>query len=487
LFQKLQTPHSENFYVTNRWAGMLLATILITKVIMGFALTLLYIDLLFLTPTAIVPSLAPFRLQLILGLAALACSVPAMLNDRRWYSPQLLFFAALIIWIPASLILGPLHYLTGAIDAISNFLPAALVLVLVIVNCQSVRRLRILLFTLLLVAAAFVIKGAEAYRQQDASSPFVITQSVGADEQETIFRVRALGVLSDPNDFAQFMLVLVPFIWFGRERGKRMRKVLIALPLTAFFVWGAYLTHSRGAIVGTAVVLLFAFRKSLGNTRAAILTGCLVLALFAFNFSGGRQVSMEGGSDRLDLWGDGIDAFKTSPLFGIGFDEFADAAGSGHTAHNSFVLCLAELGTIGYFFWLTPVVITLFQLHDIADSGVGAPDPTPAGDDSRMLEPDGSDATNSKVFDLDAIKRFATISRLSLIGFLTTSWFLSRAYSATCWLTLGVAIASIQITRAADTSPKSRSLPFFLRWSVAAEIVSIAVVYVMIRISNIGG
>jgi O-antigen ligase len=442
---------------------------------MAFCLTLVYIVVLFITPPVILPWLAPYRIQLWLALAALACSMPTVLFDRRWRAPQLAFFAALVVWIPVSLILGPLHYLGGAIEAVNKFLPEGMVFILVIANCRSLRRLKLLLFTLLLVAGYFVFKGAQDYYRNEINSPFIFTQKVGLEEEELSLRIRGLGTLNDPNDFAQFMLVLIPFVWLGWRPGQRLRKAILIFPVTALLLWGIFLTHSRGAIVGLAVTLLFALRKKLGTGRATVLTGCLFAVLLAMNFAGGRQISMQSGSDRLDLWGDGLQAFKTSPLFGVGFGEYADAVGSGHTAHNSFVLCLAELGVIGYFFWLTPVVFTFSQLHDLIHTRAEIPSETP--------EPlDG----NSVIADADSINRFAVMARLSLIGFLTTSWFLSRGYSATCWIVLGIAIATIRMGSPEESAP-SRPWAVLMRWSAAAEIASIAVVYVMVRISNLGG
>lgn len=442
---------------------------------MGFVLTLAYIAVLYLTPQALLPSLAPYRMQLWLGLAALACSVPAVLTDRRWRAPQLVLFAALVVWIPTSLILGPAHYVGGALESIYEFVPNAIVLLLVVINCRSVRRLRILLSVLVIVAGYFVFRGAESYYAGDAGSAFVLNQHVGDDDGpgSRIFRIRGLGTLNDPNDFAQYLIVLMPFIWLGWRRGRRVRQFVIAAPVTALFAWGLFLTHSRGAMVGLALVLLFAFRRKLGTTRAAILAACLVACLLAINFSGGRQVSVEGGADRLDLWSEGLQMFKSSPVFGIGYNQFSDKAGL--TAHNSFVLCLTELGLVGYFFWLSTVVFTLFHLQDVIGPKPGF----------RIEDDSGAEDAVSVTTEAERITRFALIARLSLIGFLATSWFLSRAYSATCWLVLGVAIATVQLGRTAENSSSNRGIKFLLRWSAVAEFASVTLVYVMLRAANL--
>ena len=94
---------------------------------MGFALTLLYLALTYLTPQAVVPLLAPYRVELWVAVLAIACSLPTMLSDSRWRTPQLSFFTALLISIPASMIAGPLHWFGGGAAAILNFLPGGIV------------------------------------------------------------------------------------------------------------------------------------------------------------------------------------------------------------------------------------------------------------------------------------------------------------------------------------------------------------------------
>ncbi len=53
--------------------------------------------------------------------------------------------------------------------------------------------------------------------------------------------------------------------------------------------------------------------------------------------------------------------FKSAPLFGIGFNGFTDLYEI--TAHNSFVLCLAELGLLGSTLWLALLVTTTIGLN----------------------------------------------------------------------------------------------------------------------------
>ena len=68
----------------------------------------------------------------------------------------------------------------------------------------------------------------------------------------------------------------------------------------------------------------------------------------------GKRINED--DSRVAAWVTGLGIFKAHPVFGIGIDNFSDYNETGNTAHNSYVLCLAELGMFGYFFWMGMIV-----------------------------------------------------------------------------------------------------------------------------------
>ena len=54
------------------------------------------------------------------------------------------------------------------------------------------------------------------------------------------------------------------------------------------------------------------------------LAAAMAVALLLSKFTGGREVGMTGGADRLDLWSDGWEMFKQSPLYGHGYGSYVD-------------------------------------------------------------------------------------------------------------------------------------------------------------------
>src|SRR5579864_238914 len=418
---------------------------------MGFVLTLVYVTVLYLTPAAIVPDLAPYRIQLWIGILALIFSIPGLLKSTNWRLPQLRLFAGLLICIPLSHILGPSHWMGGAVNALMDFLPNGIVLLLVVAHCRSIRKLKILLGIMLSIAAYYVLRGAQAYYGGILDSPFIITQHPDTNPSQLLLRIRALGVLNDPNDFAQLIISLIPFIWLRWRPGNRVSSLFLCGIPTLFFLWGTFLTHSRGSMVAMAVLLLLLFRRKLGPIPAMVVTGAALAGFLAINFAGGRSVSFESGADRLSLWGTGLALFKSSPLFGIGYNQF-DVGGQ--TAHNSVVLCLTELGLIGYFFWIGIIVFTFVHLNGVMRA-------------EKAEETDSIEDAEGHPSRQEELQRFASLARLSLTAFLAAAWFLSRAYVATLWLVLGIGIAVVQIARADDKFVEIAVPRRILGWSAA--------------------
>ncbi|MCP4447432.1 MAG: hypothetical protein GY811_19135 [Myxococcales bacterium] len=76
-----------------------------------------------------------------------------------------------------------------------------------------------------------------------------------------------------------------------------------------------------------------------------------------------RGDAASSSTERYDAWLAGLDMFRTSPLWGIGFGQFYEY----HflTAHNTLILVYAELGIVGSFIfsmliWImikTPILI----------------------------------------------------------------------------------------------------------------------------------
>ncbi|HEV8547656.1 MAG TPA: O-antigen ligase family protein [Polyangiaceae bacterium] len=156
-------------------------------------------------------------------------------------------------------------------------------------------------------------------------------------------RVRYRGVLQDPNELALAAGVGLPLAFaVGRRRQPVRRGLLIALSLLLVGAC-AVLTGSRGGqLVFLAVLGVFFVRRF--GLRGAALGGLLALPLLLL---GGRSGAEADSStlERIDCWAEALSMWRSHPVLGVGLGQF----GEYHTmtAHNSYLLTLAELGLPG--------------------------------------------------------------------------------------------------------------------------------------------
>jgi len=267
-------------------------------------------------------------------------------------------------------------------------------------------------------------------------------------------RIRAFGVLSDPNDFGQFLVVCIALMGaFYRKNNIVTNLIALGVP-AAIMLYATYLTGSRGTVLGLAAIAFGLVSSRFGTLQSFLLAAVMVFLMFAMQFGGGREISLQEG--RVMAWGTGIGLLKTNPVFGVGYKHFEEH--SDLTAHNSFVLCFAELGLFGYFFWLALIMTALLSLHRMAGIAVkSSEDPALAG--------------------------LVTSLRSALLGFLVTGWFLSRTYNATLFVLVALVAALVQIRLQND--PKLDISPS--RWiqaTAAFQFVSVILIYATVRLRS---
>ena len=199
------------------------------------------------------------------------------------------------------------------------------------------------------------------------------------------------------------------------------------------------------------------------------MVGALVMAMLALDFSGGRGISISDGEDRLEAWSHGLEMFKSAPVFGVGFGGFSEH-NNYLTAHNSLVLCLAELGLVGTTIWVALLVTTVVGLNHV----MSPPRPEKPSDDDEQT----SVVTETSKKPLLPTHSIMAV-HLALISFVTTSWFLSRSYSITMYLVLGLATATIAIQRSAG---KIRTHNRWVLLTLTAEAVGILFIYGFVRL-----
>ena len=441
---------------------------------MSFFFLILYLIGFYIRPGELFLFLGPFRIMLVLGVITILLTGFKVVSEpnRNLRAPQIFLMAL----FTAMIVLSPLTqgWFGGTVRALVRFGDTAMAFFLVALNLTSLRRMRVMASFMVILTLVLVVQGILAYHFGFMQERLVYQQSryweakggtaPNLEESESddtsstghLKRMTALGLMNDPNDLAQGILTVLPFVGMAWRRRQPMRNLVLVIFPLLLFMYGLYLTHSRTGELGLLVLAALAFRERLGNIGSGILTGMLLLGITAVNFSGGREISSREGSarGRLDAWAAGLSMLRSSPVWGVGYGGFVDH--HERTAHNSYVLCFAELGLAGYFVWLSLLIVTIIIIARIRK--------IPVEEDED-----------------EEFRRWAKCIGLGLYGFLVAAFFLSRTYTDTLYLVLGMATALVCLVRRAGKPLEFPPLRYVVPVVGLVEVGSIIAVFVLVR------
>jgi putative inorganic carbon (HCO3(-)) transporter len=464
---------------------------------MTFAFFLAYVVLSYVYPGEIVPALAPYRVTYWVGLAGLTVAIASLFTKRTGLVANIqLWGLALFTAVMCLSLTIAEHWMGAPIMTLQRFGPSLTTFVLALCGVTSFARLRLAAGLVIVLTTALVLQGAAAYHlglnshlflldragialamSGDPDTPIEtavvddveaeatdsqaesISETAEDDEAPDIVRIRALGFMHDPNDLALGIVVafgltlgLMGGIW---TPARNWRHLLLAGAAVAM-VYGIHLTRSRGGAVAMVIVLWRFASRRVGALPALVVLATLGLGVMARDY-GGRALSTdldESASERIVAWTEGFEMLKESPILGVGYGGFSDH----HTltAHNSLVLCFAETGLVGCFFWVGLIVVTLLELHGLTN------------------------LPGTERFD-EMARQWAEGLQLALIGLLVAAFFLSRTFVPTLYLILGLAAALAAIARAGNRSVPLPALPELGMRVLACEFGAIALVYAIVK------
>lgn len=454
---------------------------------MSFALFIVYIVFAYTRPFELfAPELNVYRPMLILlALAMVFALGRAAVRSEVGARPQHFgLLAMFVLAIGISQVAN--QWAGGALVAIADFSVSALLMVLCFLNLTSLKRLQLTCMAIACSVVMMAIVGIYSFHTGFKAEELVLRQNptdeeayetAGPVEEGVIpaqddsgryfYRLRSMGFLNDPNDFAQAMVMVLPFLWWAYRPGRWGRNLIVIAVPAALIAYAVYLTHSRGAFLGIGALMLLVAYRFLGAIKTGILVMLAVVAMGAISI-GGRELSAneESAAQRIDAWYAGWLLLKAKPLFGAGYGNFLDHHSL--TAHNSFVLCFSELGLFGYFAWMGLIVLTFVGLN-------------------RVVAMAPQDAPERKA---------AVMLRASLAAYLACAWFLSRTYQPGLYVVLALGIAAWVVARpltapAASVPPAlPTSAEVTLPWAkstLTAMFVSIAAVYFFIAAQQVLG
>jgi hypothetical protein len=234
-------------------------------------------------------------------------------------------------------------------------------------------------------------------------------------------RVRFRGLLQDPNELAWAISMGVPLAFAFVERRRSATRIAVLVAALALGSVCVIMTQSRSGQLALAAVLGVYFVRRFGWRGAAV----AILVTIPLVLLGGRSgAEAESSSqERLECWAEALSLWRENPLLGVGAGQFTEH----HylTAHNSFMLTLAELGPVGLVLWSAGIylafkVVVRVQL------------------DLRAR----ADASVARIW--------AVALLASLVGLTLSAAFLSIAYHAVLWIYLALVAALYAAVRRHD-------------------------------------
>jgi O-antigen ligase len=296
------------------------------------------------------------------------------------------------------------------------------------------------------------------------------------------------GEINDPNDFAQLTICVIPLVFiFWRQKKLTTNILFVVIPVCAL-LYGVFLTHSRGGVMALAAVAVVALRRRIGTIPSLIMGGGFVLAAVALGVTGGRGISTETGADRTALWSDGLQMLKAHPIFGVGLGNMGSF--TSNTAHNSIVVCAAELGSLGLFFWSLCLVPTLRDALVLSSPKKVRDAEVDADEEDDDLVASGEAWTpivkrKNVVIDKAEINKLGFLILMSLAGFLTAGWFLSRAFVMTLFIQAGIAEVIYEMALRRGMVPPRLPLKRLLPYASGVAVLMVLTIYVMLRLVNL--
>ena len=258
-----------------------------------------------------------------------------------------------------------------------------------------------------------------------------------------IGRVSVTGTY-DPNDFALFLVMILPIVYFLAGNQYGLKKVGLYL-IVILLMFTIYKTGSRGGFLG---LLTVGFLTLARDTKKKLMARFLIITAFGslfwllapgsywhrldtiFNLENDYNVTASEG--RIDIWKRGLHLMLEHPFLGSGAGAFVVAEGETHqeqggkwsAAHNSFIQIGVELGVGGLIFFVALIFGSI-----------------------RNLEKLRKVILNNPLLEVEYLWLVNGIE-ISLIAFCVSGFFLSQAYSSLLYFL----IANVVVLRKIELS-----------------------------------
>lgn len=386
---------------------------------------------------------------------------------KRFDAPQYTLLLAFFLLLMVSHVFN--GYFGGALEQLNKFAPTLLAFVVLANAADSRRRVRTVMGLFALCAAVLSLHGIEQVKTGIGWTGIGLSQET---------RIQYVGIFNDPNDLGMLFVICLPMaVYLARSTGAAK---FLWWAVAGTIVYGIVLTDSRGTLLATLAILGAYVWWRRGTLVAGVLGGGALAVLMALP----SRVQEEGLTDdsamgRVESWYEGLQMFRAHPLFGVGPDMYSDIYRL--TAHNSFVLVLAETGIVGFTVWLAFVGYCFRMMLVALRQPPQAVLEAVHGDDGMDRE-DTAEPDPVAVRDWFEDRAIALTLLLSLTGCFVAAFFLSRSYVVILYLLTALVVAHYSAMRQQDAElPPFALQADVVRWPLYA-IGGVVGLYVVVKV-----
>lgn len=267
--------------------------------------------------------------------------------------PQNYFLLAFLVMILVSNVMN--GQLNNGLDQLLIFSKRAAFYLVCILYLDSMKKIRVVMDFIVVLSVLLAIQGIDQARTGIGWAGQHLPQGY------TEIRINWIGDWDGPNVLALLFVIALAFCFeYFLGRTSKARRAFGAVA-GAFLLYGIFLTNSRGGYIAMIAMLLFYFRSRF-KLRYAIPIGILAFLLWQ-NYAPGRmsgQMQTEASAmERLWIWEQGVVLIRQNLAWGVGKGRFTQYSYEHLLAHNNYIQTAAEVGLIGFFFWVGMIYFSL--------------------------------------------------------------------------------------------------------------------------------
>lgn len=322
---------------------------------MNFFLFILLTAMVYIRPGEVIPALVGWEFFFYLSVPCVLLSFQSILGQLsgRSLKTQPITLCVFLL-LPATLISNLVHFdldietTKGWSLTIKNII--YYILVISLVNTPS--RLRQFLFWLWFFCLASTVLAVLQYHgliHLNYLETMITSIATESGERESVTRMTGSGLFGDPNDLCAVINTgLILSLYGMSDRLFRLPRLLYGVS-SLIFGYALMQTQSRGGFIALVAACGIVLLSRYGWKKAVML-GAAGLPIMLLVFKGRiTTISAQEGTahQRIGMWADGFEFFKSSPIFGIGAGQFSKFTADGHVAHNAYIQTYAEMGLFG--------------------------------------------------------------------------------------------------------------------------------------------